>query len=503
MPNVLELKQQAAELNREVQTKIKDCESGAISVADFSQYMENAGVRDAEIASGIKAFNEATRISGATGSFIDGIAGDPALAGNPPAPQLDWMTKNAQENAATFKRLAECAQANIANKGSGRGSFSFDIPMKMADPFEVIMKAQGAAGVQGVNASGTTAPPTGVLPVGQYFPTGPAGPTVEPEFLPGIRELKFYPNVVAGLFSSYPVSGPIVSYVKETAWNNASAATPEGATKPTSTNTVKRYTETIGKITNLSRVTDELIQDAAYFWALVQNRGVQGVTRKEEIELLAGAGVPSVLGLLQRTAVNAGLSYPSGFTALEVVAPLTNVVIGGAPGAGASSTTIASVTPGRKLTTTPTGAGVEIAEAILQAITDLRLTQFIEPDNAVLNPVEWQKVRLAKDQNGQYLGGSFFGTNYGNAQNAGSTGIQQGLTLWDKNVVTTPVQPQGLTLVGAFADGGQVLRRGGMRVDVTNTNGFDFEQNLWTARFEERLGLLVDFPEYFVLTQVV
>jgi hypothetical protein len=80
-------------------------------------------------------------------------------------------------------------------------------------------------------------------------------------------------------------------------------------------------------------------------------------------------------------------------------------------------------------------------------------------------------------------------------------GVEQGLTLWNKRIVSTPVQPVGLPIVGCFADGGQVLRLGGLRVDLTNTNGFDYEQNLWTMRIEERVGLLIDHPELFEIVQ--
>lgn len=494
MPNVLELKQQAAELNREVQTKLKAVEAGDITVADFSQYMENAEKRDAEIASGIKAYGQAAKFSGSESE------GDRPDAGKPPEVAVDMKTKQAQQNWATYKRMRDTAARNAANAGDGRGSFSFDIAVKYEN--DIRTKAQGVADLMGVDADATDVPLTGTRD-GALFPEGAAGPVVEPQFIPGIKELKFYPNVVASLFPSMPVSSPIVTYVKETAGTYGAAGVPEGATKPTSTDAVERFSETIGKIANLKRVTDELIQDAPLFWALVQNRGVQGVTRKEEVELLAGAGLPGVNGLLQRSATGA-TGYPSGFTAEEVVVPVANLVIGGAKGSGASTNTVASVTPGRQITLAGDATdGTAIAEAILQAITDIRLNEFVEPDASLLNPVDWQVVRLAKDTNGQYLGGSFFGTNYGQAQNAGSVGIEQNLTIWGKRIVTTPVQPQGLTLTGAFADAGQILRRGGLRVDVTNTNGFDFEQNLWTLRVEERVGLMIDSPEYFVLTQIV
>ena len=501
MPSVLELKQQAAELNRDVQTKLKECDSGTITVADFATFMEGAEKKDAEIASGIKAYNAANKWrSGQSDGGTEGEGAPPA----PPAP--DAKMKAAQENWATYKELQAKAQANMVNKGSGKGDFSFQIGLRHDGPEDLTFKAQGVAGLQGVGVAGTTAPPTGYIAPGAYFPTGgAAAPVVEPEFLPGISEMRFYPNVIAALFPSMPVSSPIVSYVREESFVNNAAAVAEGATKPTSWSGVKRYSETIGKIANLERVTDEMIQDAPYFWALVQRRGVFGVTRKEEIELLCGTGMPGVNGLYNRAAVQAGVGFPTGFNTPTTVAPLTNVVIGGAPGTGTASVTIPSVTPGRKVTLpTDYTKGTAAAEGILQAITDIRMTWFYEPDAVLLNPLDWQTIRLAKDANGQYLGGSFFGTNYGQGQNAGpasSLGVEQGLTLWNKRIVSTPVQPLGLPLVGDFADGGQVLRLGGLRVDLTNTNGFDYEQNLWTMRIEERVGLLVDHPELFELVQ--
>jgi HK97 family phage major capsid protein len=327
---------------------------------------------------------------------------------------------------------------------------------------------------------------------------------VTPEFEPGIAELRFYPNVIESLFPSVPVNAGVVSYVKQSGMTNNAAATPEGATKPTSSVAVARWNDTIGKITNLERVTDETIEDAPQFWALVQQDGVLGVSRKFEVELLAGTGLPGINGLLNRNTFAAGLSYPSGFLTPTVVTAVTGTVIGGGVGSGASSSTVASITPGRKYTLPADYTkGTAFAEGLLQAITDIRVTYFFEPDAILVNPTDWTTIRLAKDANGQYLGGSFFGSNYGLAANNGGVGIEDNLTLWGKRVVSTPVQPQGLPIVGDFRDGGKILRRGGMRVDVTNMNGFDFEQNLWTMRAEIRAGLQVKRPELFEIVQFV
>lgn len=514
MPNVLELKQQASELGRETSAKLKAANDGTITLAEFTQYMNGNGdgqtgavARNKEISDGIKAYNEATGMSGG--------ASDPS-EGLPPEIPISLRQKRVQENWIRYKGLQKMAAENARNISSGQtgtnqASFSFDIELKNPnDPWalkipeggEYGYKAQGVAGLQGVQSSGTSTPPTGTLAPGVYFPAGTAGPVVEPEFEPGIAEMRFYPNVIESLFPSMPVGGGVVSYVKQSAITNNAAATPEGATKPTSSIAVVRYTDNIGKITNLERVTDETIEDAPQFWALVQQDGVLGVSRKFEVELLAGTGLPGINGLLNRNAPAGGLSYPSGFLRPATVTAVTSVVIGGATGSGAASSTVASITPGRKYTLAGDATdGTAMAEAILTAITDIRVTYFFEPDAAVLNPTDWTKIRLAKDSNGQYLGGSFFGTNYGVPQNGGNVGIEENLTLWGKRVVTTPVQPVGLPIVGDFRDGGKILRRGGMRVDVTNMNGFDFEQNLWTMRAEIRAGLQVKRPELFTIIQ--
>src|SRR6185312_5777688 len=154
---------------------------------------------------------------------------------------------------------------------------------------------------------------------------------------------------------------PVVTYVRESTWTNNAAATAEGATKPTSTHSFTRYTEQVGKIANLERATDEMIQDAAYIWSLIQQRCVQGVQRKEEIELVAGSGYPGVNGLLNRT---------GGFTAPQTVTAITNLSwpTSGTAGIGAGADTVASVTPGRAVvgaTGSKPPTGTAIAEGIL------------------------------------------------------------------------------------------------------------------------------------------
>jgi HK97 family phage major capsid protein len=456
------LRQQATELAAEVKAKSAAFQNGELTAAEFSTYMDNIEAKNAEIEMSMKAYDQAARLSGA--------------ADFAPQGELEPVDNRAKAVAEAYNRIKAAA--------SGHSRDSVD--------FEIGFKTQGVTSLMGEAASGTSAPSA----LSGYFLGGAAGPIITPEFVPGIVELRFYPNQIAQLFPTLPVSSPVVTYVRETAWSNAAAGTAEGATKPTSTNSLTRYTEQVGKVASLARVTDELISDAPAFWSLIQQRLAQGVVRKEEVELLAGTGMPGVNGLLNRT---------TGFTKPQTVSAVSNLVIpaSATPGIGAGTSTVSSVTPGREVVGA-SGApnGIEIAEGILAALTDIRTATFFEPDAIVLNPADWNTVRLAKDKQDQYLGGSFFGYTYSGAVNEPTSFLDPSLTLWGKRVVSTPAIPAGYILVGSFGDGGMVLRREGLRVNVTNTNGTDFEQNLWTARAESRVGLMIERPEVFELIKL-
>lgn len=502
------LKKEAFELRDEVKAKSLAWRNGQMTDAEYSDFMDRADENNERIAKQTKNLERA--LAWRQGGGSDGATID----GHPVEFDTDQMPASLRAKAARIEDAAKAwgGAVNYA-KTRQQGSFSFDMGWKAIDrdipmhslpavltdrDIELITKAQGLTGLMGEAASGTTAP--AALGNGQYFLAGSAGVAIEPEFLPGIVELRFYPNVIASLFPSMPVSSPVISYVRESAWTNNAAATNEGATKPTSTNALARFTEQLGKITHLAHVTDELIQDAPYFWSLIQKRIAQGVGRKEEIELLAGSGMPGINGLLNRST-----SFTQHTTGLTAISNLS-IPTSGTPGAGATPDVVTSVTPGYQIVgaTGLAPTGVQIAEGLLQMLTDIRTTRFFEPDAMVMNPVDYMTVRLAKDNSGQYLGGSFFGYAYGSAVDVPASGaVEEGLRLWGKRTLTTPVMPVGLNLVGAFAESGQVLRRSGLQVQTTNTNGFDFEQNLWTVRGEERVGLLVERPENFELGQLV
>lgn len=333
---------------------------------------------------------------------------------------------------------------------------------------------------------------TGPTALGQNpFLAGPSGAGIMFHQVPGIVEQYFAQLPIESLFSSSPTESPAIRYLVESTFVNNAAEVAEGGQYPYSSDVWDDAYEQVGKIANAIKLTDENLQDAAQFASFVQGRMVLGIQRKKEIALLAGAGAPGVNGLLNRS---------TGFTQSGTAATVSNVKFpaNSTPGAAVNQSTVASLRYGRVITGA-SGVGptaYAIAEGIFSAITDITYNAFVTPSTILVNPVDWQTLRLARDDAGQYLGGSFFGADYGNA----ASGVE---SLWGKRVVVTPAIPASTILVGCFdADVANIFRRKGLSVEMTNSNGTDFDHGLVTVRGEERLALAVYRPAAFELIQL-
>lgn len=366
--------------------------------------------------------------------------------------------------------------------------------------FELSTKDATAAGnLMGEGLYGGTGPTA----AGQSpFLPGAFGPGIMPMFIPGVVEQRFFELTISDLFTSVPTTSPDVTYLVESVANFQSTSVAEAGLYPFSSEEFARVYEQIGKVANAATVTDELLRDAPQLFNFLQGRLVEGIQRQEEVQLLAGGGYPGVNGLLTRS---------TGFTQhTGSLTALTNVAFpaSGTAGAGMQPAVIASLTPGMKVTgvgstgTAPTG--IAIAEAIAQAIVDIQLAIFYSPNAILINPVDWHTIRMVKDNNNQYYGGSMFGADYGYGQNEGNGYLgNPGQRIWNTRVVQTPVIPAGLIGVGYFGpESGYALRREGISVQMTNSNGTDFVNGKVTLRGEERLGLAITRPKSFELIQL-
>jgi HK97 family phage major capsid protein len=130
------------------------------------------------------------------------------------------------------------------------------------------------------------------------------------------------------------------------------------------------------------------------------------------------------------------------------------------------------------------GATESVADAIFRQIMAIANTAMVMPDGIVMNPVDWASVPLMKNSTGDYIGDGPF------------TSVVTP-TLWGLPVAVTTAIESGVALVGAFGSAAQVFRKGGVRVDSSNSHQDFYTRNLVAVRAEERLALAVYRPAAF------
>lgn len=289
------------------------------------------------------------------------------------------------------------------------------------------------------------------------------GKLITPNFLPGIVDIRQRPLVVADLMAQGTTDLPVIVYMVETSRSYGVDATPAGNLNvselgaiPRSVHSFDRVNEPVVKIAHHEKVANEMMEDSSQLMSFLDASLIQGVRLREQQQLLNGTGtLPQLQGLLNRTGLQ---------TAIEVS--------GGPVGAFTAA------------------QAQELMEAIHTQISNIRFNAFAEPDAVLVNPTDWNTLRMAKDANDQYFAGGPFTAAYGNSP---YTNVQ---SLWGFRVVVTPEIAAGTVLVGAFSEA-LILRRSGIRVEMTNADGNDFVNDIVTVRAEERLGLVVRRPGVF------
>jgi HK97 family phage major capsid protein len=283
-------------------------------------------------------------------------------------------------------------------------------------------------------------------------PGGGFSTVMTPTVLPGIVQTMFQPLTVADLFPSGTTESPLLRYLVEVAVTNAAATVAEGGLKPESAITFSNVDEVLKKIATFLPVTDEMLEDVSQILSYLNARLSLFVKIQEEVQLLRGDGTgTNLVGILNRS----GLS-PS--------------IVKGSNSANSAGTT------------SPTADND--MDAIYRMITQVRITSFLEPDSIVIDPLGWQNIVLSKNTQGSYYAGGPFMD-------------QVNPALWGKKVVATTAMPSLTSLVGAFAQGAQVFRKGGLTVEASNSHMDFFQRNKTAIRAEERLLLAVYRPGAF------
>jgi HK97 family phage major capsid protein len=266
--------------------------------------------------------------------------------------------------------------------------------------------------------------------------------------LPGIVTKALQRPTVADLLASGTVTGSVLSYLVESAYTNAAAAVAEGGAKPASDLTLTRVDQVLSKIATLLDVPDEFLQDADAARSYIDGRLTLFIQLAEEQQLISGSGTaPNLRGILNTSGIQ---------TETQAAAPDTGL------------------------------------DALYRAITKVRTVAFLEPDGVVINPADYQALRLAKDANDQYYGGGPFTGAYGAGGGVNDPGV------WGLRTVVTTAVAAKTAIVGSWQAGAMVFRKGGITVDSTNSDADKFTKNITTIRAEERLALAVFRPSAFV-----
>jgi HK97 family phage major capsid protein len=285
---------------------------------------------------------------------------------------------------------------------------------------------------------------------GELGSPGTGGALVQSDVRPGLAPILFQPLTVADRIpSAQTTSNKVRTLVETVASPGSIGVVPEAGEKPEASLEFDEVDEPVKKIASFLPVSDELLSDTPGIQAYLNSRLSLFVRQEEEAQLLGGAGGDNFLGLMPRV--------PDANKYVSSDADTPNA-----------------------------------ADHIYEGITVARRS-FLEPDTVVIHPVDWADLRLLKDDNLNYIGGSPF-------SNTGAG--EPGEFLWNKRVLVTTAMTPGAALVGAFATGAQIFRRGGLTVEASNSHDDWFKTDMVAIRAETRLALCVLRPESFVLVDL-
>jgi HK97 family phage major capsid protein len=295
----------------------------------------------------------------------------------------------------------------------------------------------------------------GKLDAGEYkapatqTTTWPAGVPILTDYDRTIVQARRERPTIASLMGSGSITGNAISYFVEAGMQGGFTTVAEGAAKPQiSFDNPTAVVDALKKIAGWIDMTDEFIEDLGFLKSEIDTRLLYQLQMFEEAQLLKGDGSGQNLqGLINRVGVQVQ------------AAPAT--VDGN-------------------------------ADAVFQAMTKVSTATSLTADALVIHPLDYQNFRLSKDGNGQYFGGGYFQGQYGQGT------VQDNPNLWGLQTVVTTAATQGEVLVGAFRVGATVYRKGGVRVEASNSHADNFTTNKVTVRAEERLALAVRYPAAFV-----
>lgn len=241
------------------------------------------------------------------------------------------------------------------------------------------------------------------------------------------------PLVVADLFSTGAITGTVLQYpVFDELEGNATMVEETGAAPQVHWKDPVWKQDKIGKVASFFGISEDMMDDLSWVIGEINDAAQYDLKLQEESQLLSGDGSENNLtGLFNR-----------GIQTMDKDA-------------------------------------LSDADRLSKAALQITTTTNFQADAYVMNPLDFWKLTIAKDANGNYLN------------------LTDGAKLWNIPTVATAAITEGTALVGAFKSA-KVLRKGGLVVKMTDSDTDDFLHFKQKCRVSERLGLQVKYPKAFV-----
>ncbi|QHJ78549.1 MAG: hypothetical protein [Caudoviricetes sp.] len=264
--------------------------------------------------------------------------------------------------------------------------------------------------------------------------------TIEHHRLPGIDTLPKQRLFIRDLIAPGKTQSPAIFWVQQTGFTNNAAVVPENTTKPYSEIKFSNKMTPVTTVAHMFKASKQILDDFAQLQSTIDAEMRYGLKYVEEQEILFGDGTDAHLhGIVPQASTFAPSFIPEKRTPID-----------------------------------------DLRLAMLQA----QLAR-LPASGHVLHFIDWAKIELQKDANGNYL----------LANPAGLIGP----TLWALPVITTEIDSfVNKFLTGAFSTGAQIFDREETNVVISTENSDDFEKNMISIRCEERLALAVKRPEAFI-----
>lgn len=238
---------------------------------------------------------------------------------------------------------------------------------------------------------------------------------------------------VADLIPLSETAQAAVKWMLETTYTNNAAETAEGGNSPESAFALTEQTTPVNKIAVTLPLTDEQLEDEPRARDYLNNRLTLNLKQRLDMQLLVGNGTaPNLRGLLNLAGIQ----------------------------------------------TYAKGAEPDF-DAFFKAMVRVQTVGFTNVSGAIMNPIDWQNIRLIRS-GGLYV--------------LGNPGDDIGPRLFGQPIVLTTYMPQGTGMVADFVGFTELVYRRGISFDMSNSHAAEFVAGVQRMRASLRVALVVTRP---------